>query len=65
MVKLILRDKEYDVKAGMCLQHALIKIGVDDQSVLAVRQGEIITDKEILQDGDVIKLVAVISGGRE
>jgi sulfur carrier protein ThiS len=62
-VKLILRGKEYEVKAGMTLRHSLLKIEVNPVSVLATRQGELITEEEILQEGDVIKLVAVVSGG--
>lgn len=61
--KLILRKKEYDVKAGMTVYHALEKIGIDAQSVIPTRDGELITDDEIVREGDVIKLVAVISGG--
>lgn len=60
---IILRDKTYQVKAGMTLRHALTKIGVDRQSVLATRSGELITDDEILKPGETIKLIAVISGG--
>ncbi len=62
-VKLILRGKEYEVKSGTTVRHALEKIGVNSESVLATREGELITDDAILQEGDVIKLVAVISGG--
>jgi sulfur carrier protein ThiS len=62
-VKLILRDKEYEVKSGTTVRHALEKIGANSESVLATRDGELITDDEILHAGDVIKLVAVISGG--
>jgi sulfur carrier protein len=63
VVKLILRDKVYEVKPGMSLLSALKKISVVPESVIAVRNGEMITDDEILQPGDEIKLVAVISGG--
>jgi len=63
MVKLILRDKVYEVKAGMSLLDALKKIDVVPESVIAVRNGEMITDDEILRPGDEVKLVAVISGG--
>ena len=63
MVKLILRNKEYEVKPGMTLLSALQKINVLPESVIATREGEMILDDEILQDGDVIKLIAVISGG--
>jgi sulfur carrier protein ThiS len=62
-VKLVLRDKEYQVKPGMALRGSLLKIGLLPEATLAIRQGEMITEEEILVDGDVIKLVAVISGG--
>ena len=61
--KLVLRGREYEVRAGMALLDALGKIGVVPESVIAVRDGEMITDDEILRSGDVVKLVAVISGG--
>ena len=62
-VKLILRDKEYEVKPGMTLLSALNKNNIVPESVIATRNGEMILDDEILRDGDVVKLVAVISGG--
>ncbi|MFZ5810097.1 MAG: MoaD/ThiS family protein [Chloroflexota bacterium] len=62
-VKIILRGKEYEVKAGMTLRHALEKIGVNRETVLATRNGVLITDDEVLQAGETIRLVAVISGG--
>ena len=63
MVKLILRNKEYEVRPGMNLQAALKKCDIVPESVIATRDGEMILDDEILKDGDVVKLVAVISGG--
>ncbi|MDP1547672.1 MAG: MoaD/ThiS family protein [Anaerolineales bacterium] len=61
--KLILRNKEYEVKAGMSLLDALKKSNIVPESVIATRDGELITEDEILRNGDVIKLIAVISGG--
>ena len=63
MVKLILRDKEYEVKPGMTLLSALQKTAIVPESVIATREGEMILEDEILRDGDEIKLIAVISGG--
>ena len=63
LVRLVLRDKEYEVKPGMTLLSALQKINVVPESVIATREGEMILDDEILKDGDEIKLIAVISGG--
>ena len=62
-VTLILRDQEYQVRPGMTLREALRKLDILSESVLATRDGEMIVDEEILHDGDVIKLIAVISGG--
>jgi len=62
-VKLVLRDKEYEVKPGMTLLDSLKKITVLSESVIATKDGEMILDDEILKDGDVVKLIAVISGG--
>jgi hypothetical protein len=47
----------------MTLLSALQKIAVIPESVIATRAGEMILDDEILKDGDVVKLIAVISGG--
>lgn len=63
LVKLILRNKEFEVKPGMTLLSALQKINIIPESVIATRDGEMILDDEILKDGDVVKLIAVISGG--
>lgn len=63
-VKLILRKQEFEVRAGMTLLAALKKCDILPEAVLATREGEMIEEDEILRDGDVIKLVAVISGGR-
>ncbi len=62
-VTLILREKQFEVKPGMTLLSALEKCGILPESVIATRQGELILEDEILEDGDVIHLVAVISGG--
>jgi sulfur carrier protein ThiS len=62
-VKLILRDKEFEVKPGMTLLASLSKIDILSESVIASRDGELILDDEILKPGDVIKLISVISGG--
>ena len=63
MVRLTFRDQEFHVAGGMTLRSALEKCELNPHVVLAVRQGKLITEDMILQDGDEIKLVAVISGG--
>jgi sulfur carrier protein ThiS len=62
-IKLLLRDKTFELKSGMTLRSALEKAGIPLESVLAVRAGEMLTEEELLKDGDIIKLVSVVSGG--
>ncbi|HEB64849.1 MAG TPA: MoaD/ThiS family protein, partial [Chloroflexi bacterium] len=61
--KLILRRKEYEVPAGITVRKAIQQAGLNPESVLPTREGELVTGDTILKDGDVIRLVAVISGG--
>jgi sulfur carrier protein ThiS len=63
MVRLVLRDKVFEVRAGMTLLSALEKVSILPETVLATREGELILDDEILRDGEEVRLVAVISGG--
>ncbi len=63
MVKLIFRNDEYEVRPGMNLLDALKKNNILSEGIICTRDGELITEDEILRDGDVIKLIAAISGG--
>ena len=61
--RLILRKQEYEVQEGMTVRSALLKLGIEPESVIPTRDGELITDDEIIKKDDLIRLVAVISGG--
>jgi sulfur carrier protein len=63
MVKMTFRGDEYEMKAGITLRKALEKLDLNPHMVLGVRNGKLITDDTILNEGDEVKLVAVISGG--
>jgi len=63
MVKLILRKQEYDVRPGMTLLDALKKNNILPEGIIATRCDELIEEDEILKDGDIINLIAAISGG--
>jgi sulfur carrier protein ThiS len=63
MVKLIYRGQEYTVTPGMTLRDALKKIGLSPESILAVYEGQLVTDDFILKPDMTLKLVGVISGG--
>jgi len=63
MFTITYRDKKWELKDGMTVRDAILKVGLDVEAVLAVRDGQLINEETLTRDGDVIKLVAVISGG--
>lgn len=63
-VKLTYRDAQFTVKPGCTARHAIKQCGLSPEAVLAVKNGELITDDTLLKPGDEIRLVAVISGGQ-
>ena len=62
-VKMIVRKQEYEAPAGLTLQQAIEHIGLQPESYLVLREGEMIVATEVLREGDTVKLIAVISGG--
>jgi sulfur carrier protein ThiS len=60
---IVSRGKKWELKDGMTVRDAILKVGLDVEAVLAVRDGQLINEETLTCDGDVIKLVAVISGG--
>lgn len=61
--RLILRDQEYEVRPGTTVLYALIRNQISVEVVRPMRDGELIGMDEILREGDVIKLVPIVSGG--
>ncbi|RLC82821.1 MAG: thiamine biosynthesis protein ThiS [Chloroflexi bacterium] len=63
MVKIIYRDKEWEVKPGITVKKAIKEAGLLVEAVLPIKDGKLITEDTVLKDGDVVRLIAVISGG--
>ena len=63
MPKIIYRDKVWEVPTHITVRDAIKKEGLSPETVLATRDGKLITEDMHLRADDVIKLVAVISGG--
>ncbi len=62
-MKLIYRNQTWELRGGMTVRDAIRKVGLDPDAVLALRDGVLINEETILAEDDVIKLVAVVSGG--
>jgi sulfur carrier protein len=63
MVKVKYRKQEWELPGKLTVRHAIEKVGLNPEAVLAVRNGELVTEDTQLSDGDEVRLVAVISGG--
>jgi sulfur carrier protein ThiS len=62
-IKIKLRDHEYQLEGELSLNKALKRLNIPNNSILAIRNGSLLTEDEILRDNDQIELVAIISGG--
>ena len=60
-----LRGQEYEVNAGTTVRDAMLQHDIQPEAVIPLRDGEPITEDEILREGEMIRLVAVISGGSQ
>jgi sulfur carrier protein ThiS len=61
--KLVFLDRKFEVRAGLTVRRAVEQCGFPPEAMLAIKDGELITDDIVLRGGDEIKLIAVISGG--
>jgi sulfur carrier protein ThiS len=64
-VKVRLRnpDREVEVVGGRAVRAVLDELGVDPDTVLVIRSGELVTRETRLDDADEIEVRPVISGG--
>jgi sulfur carrier protein len=64
-VKVRLRnpDREVEVVGGRAVRSILDELGVNPDTVLVIRAGELVTRETRLDDADEIEVRPVISGG--
>jgi sulfur carrier protein len=56
-------DRELEVTGGRPVREVLKELGVDADTVLVIRAGELITRETYVADGDALEVRPVISGG--
>ena len=56
-------DREVEVAGPRSVRDVLVELGVDPDTVLVIRDRELVTRQERLQDADSIEIRPVISGG--
>lgn len=60
---LIFRREEYPARPGSTVRTAIQACGLNPETVLATRNGKLITDEVLVEPGDRIRLIATVSGG--
>ena len=63
MIKVTYRAKQWEIPGQQTVREVIEAVGLDPAMVLAVRNGQLVLDSEMLGDDDELKLIAVISGG--
>ena len=62
-VKLRNPDREVEVGGGRQVRAILAELGVNPDTVLIIRGGELVTREERVRDNDELEIRPVISGG--
>ena len=63
MVKVFYRESQIETPGNTTIRELIKGLGLNPQSVLAVREGKLVSNETWLGKEDEIKLISVISGG--
>ena len=63
MIKVTYRDKHWELPGKQTVREVIEAVELNPATVLAVRNGKLVMDSEMLNEEDELKLIAVISGG--
>ncbi|PKN86984.1 MAG: thiamine biosynthesis protein ThiS [Chloroflexi bacterium HGW-Chloroflexi-8] len=66
-VKLLLRKQEFtfDDVINLTVAKALKQLDLIPEAYLVIRSGEMLTEHELIREGDVLRIIPVVSGGNE
>lgn len=62
-VRLFNPPREMEIPGPRRVSELLRELGIPRESVLVIRGDSLVTEDEVLQEGDVVELRPVISGG--
>ncbi|MFZ0927554.1 MAG: MoaD/ThiS family protein [Syntrophobacteraceae bacterium] len=63
MVKVIFKNVEWQIPGNITVRKLMTDLGLNPQSVLAVRDGKLVNNETRLGDQGEVKLISVVSGG--
>lgn len=62
-MKITYRDKEWELDGSRRVREAIEEVGLSPDTLIAVRNGKVVSEDMMLDEDDEVKLLAVISGG--
>ncbi len=64
-IKAIIKNKEYTFEniKDLTVSKVFKELNLIPETYLCIRNGELVTEQELLKDGDTVRFVPVISGG--
>lgn len=62
-IKDLLKNTEYQIDGPKQVKDILKIIGIIEGNVLVIRKGELLTKDVVVNDGDIIEILPVVSGG--
>jgi len=62
-MKVYFRGKELEYPERMRVRDLLKKMNLSPQAVLVIRNNEVVTEDEVLEESDEIRIISAISGG--
>jgi len=62
-MKVIYQDKEWEVEGPKTVRQVVEELDLVPDTALAIRDGELLTERAVLEPDDVVKLVVVVAGG--
>ena len=63
MITINYRKEVYIFQKTLSVKQVFENLDLSPESHLMIRAGEMLTEKDRLKDGDVVKVIPVISGG--
>ncbi len=63
MITVTYRNQRWEVPGRRTVREVIEAVGLNPALVLAVRDGKLVLDSEVLGDDDELRLIAVITGG--
>ncbi len=64
-MRVIFRGEEREVKGPLTVRELLEELGLLPESAVVLRNGELVTEDEVLRDEDEVRVISAISGGRK